>query len=144
MTTESDAGDGEGDDPEAARVDELIASHRHGRATEAESEELALYVRERPALREKVDRAAREGALGEGWLARVEKDHQVQRVENSGRAKAERGIGAVLVIGGYLLTMLSPAGGGIAIAAGMSLLLYSIIRTRLATRGTDPYEDVVR
>lgn len=131
-------------DPEAARVDELLAQHRHGRATEAESEELALYVRDRPELRPRVDQAAREGVLGEGWLARVERDHQVQKIENSGRARVERGIGLVLVIGGYLLTLATPAVGGAAIAAGFGLLLYSIVRTRLASRASDPYEDVVR
>lgn len=132
-------------DIEDRRIDELLAAQTRGTATEAETEELALYVTQRPELQARVDKAVRDGELGEGWLERVERDHQVQRVEQSPRARLERGVGVGLAGVGLLLWYVaSPVTGAPVLGIGALVVLYSLIRVRLATHATDPYKDVIR
>lgn len=131
-------------DAEERRIRELLRAKAHGRASEAETEELALYVQQRPQLRERVDQAERDGALGEGWLERVERDHQVQLAEQAPRARLERGVGLGLAGLGMVLWFLSPLVGAPVLGVGTLVVLYSLVRVRLRTHAQDPYKDVIR
>lgn len=131
-------------DVEDHRIEELLAAQTRGTASEAETEELALYVQQRPALRERVEQAVRDGDLGQGWLQRVEQDHQVQLAEQAPRVRLERGLGLGMAGVGMLLWLFSPVTGAPMVAMGTLVLLYSIVRVRLETHATDPYKDVIR
>ena len=131
-------------DAEDLRIDELLAARARGEATAAQAEELALYLEQRPELRERVEQAARQAELGQGWLQRVEADHQVQLVEQAPRARLERAAGLGLVGLGFVLSFLAPIAGGPLLGLGTLVLLYSIVRVRLGTHAVDPYKDVIR
>lgn len=131
-------------DVEDARIEQLLAAQTRGTASEAETEELALYVQQRPQLRQRVDQAVRDGELGQGWLERVERDHQVQLAEAAPRARFERGLGLSLAGVGMLLWFLSPVAGAPLVGMGTLVLLYSLVRVRIKTHATDPYKDVIR
>lgn len=131
-------------DPEARRIEELLAKQRAGEASAAESEELALYAREHPALAGRIEQMDRERELGGGWLARVEADSKLQAAETSPRVRLERGLGLGLMVGGFAFTMLAPVVGLAAVGTGVLLLLYSFVRARLATHRSDPYKDVAK
>ncbi|MCA9712310.1 MAG: hypothetical protein KDK70_41120 [Myxococcales bacterium] len=131
-------------DVEERRIEALLAAQTRGSASAAEAEELALYVQQRPELRERVEQARRHGELGQGWLERVERDHQVQLAEQAPRARLERGLGLGLAGVGMVLWLLSPVIGAPVVGMGTLVLLYSIVRVRLQTHATDPYKDVIR
>ncbi|MEM9458251.1 MAG: hypothetical protein AAGF11_29010 [Myxococcota bacterium] len=131
-------------DVEEERIEQLLAAQTRGTASEAETEELALYVHQQPRLRHRVEQAVRDGELGQGWLERVERDHQVELVEQSSRARLERGLGLGLAGVGMVLWFLSPVAGVPVVGIGTLVLLYSLVRVRLLTHSTDPYKDVIR
>jgi anti-sigma factor RsiW len=131
-------------DVEEARIAALLAARARGDASPAEAIELDLYVQQHPELAARVERAARQGELGQGWLARVEADHQVALTEAAPRARAERSVGAGLVGVGVALSFVAPAVGAPLLGAGMLVLLYSVVRVRLRTHANDPYKDVIR
>lgn len=132
------------DDPERQRLDELLGRITHGELTEAETEELALYSAGDPELERTIADRRREQALGGGWLARVAADHEIQRVEGSRQARIERGLGLALFVAGVGVSVFAPLTGSVAIAAGLVILLASLLRTRLATARRDPYKDIQR
>lgn len=132
------------DDPEAARIEELLAAVARGEASDADREELALYTASNPDLPARIRDSARTGELGEGWLARVEGDNRVQLTEQSTVTRVERGAGLALVLGGMGLSLLAPGVGAVGIVAGFGVLLYSFARVRLKTHRDDPYKDVNR
>lgn len=129
-------------DPEADRVEELLDRAVRGTVTEVETEELALYAEQTPALRERIADAARQGELGQGWLDRVYRDQAMQRVENSSRSRAERLGGLGLVALGYVLHFVNPVVAAAILTGGVTLLLYSFIRVRVLTHRDDPYKDI--
>lgn len=131
-------------DPEAARIEELLAAVARGEATEADREELALYTASNPDLPARIQDSHRTGELGEGWLARVEGDNRVQMTEQATMTRVERGAGLALVLGGMGLSLVAPAAGGVGIVVGFGVLLYSFARVRLKTHRDDPYKDVNR
>lgn len=132
------------DDPEHERVQALLQRSLAGTATDAESEELALYATDRPDLRDHIEAQVQRGALGHGWLERVQRDQSIAEVDGSRRAQLERGVGLTLLLSGWLLVYLSPVVGGPVAGAGLLILLYSLIRVRLATHAQDPYKDIER
>lgn len=131
-------------DPEAARIDELLERHLGGDATDAESEELALYHEERPDLRAKIDETMARGPVGHGWLERARKDEAIAAIDTSARARMERATGLALLVGGWGLSIPLPAVGVPMMGIGLILLMYSIVRVRLATHRDDPYKDIQR
>jgi hypothetical protein len=136
-------------DPEHARIRALLARATEGTVTDAETEELALYAREQPAVAAMVATAVEQGALGEGWLVRVRADVELDRFDRTLRTRVERGTGIGLLLLGFVLQLLAPLAGapgaGIILAGvGALLLLYSFVRVRLATYAKDPYKDVIR
>ncbi len=131
-------------DAEEHRIDELLAAQTRGTASQAETEELALYVRQRPELRARVEEAVRTGTLGQGWLERVERDHQVHLAEAAPRARLERGVGLGLAGAGMVAWFLSPLVGAPLVGLGTLVVLYSLVRVRLRTHEIDPYKDVIR
>ncbi|MCB9748765.1 MAG: hypothetical protein H6713_02035 [Myxococcales bacterium] len=136
------------DDPERARIDALLDQVTRGAVSDAETEELALYAASDPALREEIVTRARQADLGAGWLARVEADHAIAQVESSGRARVERGLGLALMAGGFVASTLagavSPVLGPALLLLGLTILVWSFARVRLATFASDPYKDVQR
>jgi hypothetical protein len=131
-------------DPEQKRIEELLGRSRTGEASDAEREELELYTRERPELLARVAAVDRERSLGEGWLQRVEADHRLKTVEAGARTRLERRVGLGLVVAGFVLEVLTPVIGGPVLGAGLLVLLYSYVRSRLREHKTDPYKDVVQ
>ncbi|MEM7154423.1 MAG: hypothetical protein AAF799_16370 [Myxococcota bacterium] len=131
-------------DAEQVRIEELLAAQTHGTATEAENVELALYLEQDPQLQARIDRARRDGQVGEGWLTRVERDHEVQRAETSPRAQMERAAGLGMATLGTLLCFAAPAAGVPIMGMGFFVLLYSLIRVRIKTHAADPYKDIKR
>lgn len=128
--------------PEDHRIDELLALIRTGEADDGVREELALYAEDRPGLAGRIAEAERSESLGKGWLTRVEADDAIQRHEARPAVVVERGLGLALVGGGYALAMVTPVVGGAILTAGIGLLTWSFVRTRLATWRKDPYRDV--
>jgi hypothetical protein len=129
-------------EPEDARIEELLALVRKGDADEAVAEELALYAEDRPELADRVAAAVKRGKLGKGWLVRIEADRALQARERRPAVVVERGIGLGLAGIGWLVSIGAPVIGGVMLAAGIGLLGWSFIRTRLATWKQDPYSDV--
>jgi len=132
------------DDPEASRVEALLGRSVAGTATEAEREELQLYVVDRPDLRERIEHEVARGELGRGWLERVHKDDAIARVEGSRRTRTERLVGLGLIGGGWGLGALVPFIGVPVLGAGVALMVYSLVRVRSAAHTADPYKDIVR
>ena len=132
------------DDPEAARIEELLAAVARGEASDADREELALYTASHSDLPARIQDSRRTGELGEGWLARVEGDNRVQMTEQAKLTRIERGTGLALILGGMGLGLVAPAAGGVGIVVGFGVLLYSFARVRLKTHRDDPYKDVNR
>lgn len=131
-------------DAEDLRIEELLGAQTRGDATAAQTEELALYVEQRPELRARVEQAVQHGELGQGWLSRVEADHRVELAEQAPRVRLERGAGLGMVGLGFVLSFLVPAAGTPLLGLGMVVLLYSFVRVRLKTHAIDPYKDVIR
>jgi hypothetical protein len=131
-----------GNEPEQERINALLDRVARGVLTEAESEELALYTVERPELRAEVATRARRADLGAGWLARVEADQQIARLETARPVRIERGVGLALMVGGALALPFAPAAGPAIAVLGLLVLVASFVRVRLATLKNDPYKDV--
>lgn len=131
-------------DVEQVRIEQLLAAQTRGTATDAENEELALYLEQNPELLARIEQARRDGKVGEGWLVRVEQDHQVQLAEQSPRAQIERAAGLGMAALGTLLCFAAPAAGVPIMGMGLFVLLYSLIRVRIKTHAADPYKDIRR
>lgn len=133
-------------DPEADRIAELMTRTRAGGATEAEREELAMYLEDRPDLARRIAEQHRESQrkveLGGTWLARVDADRRLAEAESTPLVKAERGLGLGLTIAGFALTPFAPLLSVIGLVSGAGLLTWSFTRVRLATYKDDPYRDV--
>lgn len=130
------------DDPESLRIEQLLERVRGGEISDAETEELALYTKADPALTGRAEEAARQGDLGQGWLARVRADEALARREARPSTRIERIVALGFIALGYGLFLVSPAVGAGAMAAGAAGLVYSLIRARAAA--PDPYKDVER
>jgi hypothetical protein len=131
-------------DPEEARLAELARAAGKGSANEAEREELALYVDDDAAARERALRIADEAALGGEWLERVHADDKLHAIERSGLTRLERIAGFSLVSVGGVLTVLFPVVGVPLLLLGTAILGFSVARVRLATFRADPYNDIER
>jgi hypothetical protein len=129
-------------DPERARIGALLDAVRHGRATDAERTELALYEEEHPDLGARVHRTEQEQQLGEGWLERIDADDRLQAAENAPLVTAERFVGAGLAFGGYALAVVVPPVGAAMMVAGMGMLVWSFVRVRVKNLANDPYRRV--
>ncbi len=140
------------------RYEELIVKVVDGVASPAEREELMAAVVADPARRAELDAHLALKAATDGWVARLEHDLVQDRWEARAPVRYERAIGvALLALGLALLTgwglveLALDEGvpmplrvGGAASVAGAVLLLFSVIRWRIATRRSDPYEEVIR
>lgn len=140
------------------RMEELTVKVVDDVATAAEREELMAWLVDHPDARAELERQQALKALTDGWVSRLEHDLVNDRYEQRGVVRAERAIGVTLVLVGFAL--LSGFGvyalfgdpevpvwvkmGTGAMTAGGLLLLLSVIRWRLATRKSDPYEEVIR
>lgn len=125
-------------------MDELLDRVTHGEVSEAEREELALYVADDPRLAEEIRGREDQARLGGEWLARVAADDRLVKIESSTRSNVERGVGLALFLGGLLVSFAAPLTGTVALMFGVLLLAYSFTRVRLATYREDPYKDIQR
>ena len=135
----------DGPDPGRKRFTELVALLEAGRATDADREELELYVAEEPALRRELARRPPPGlAADRDWLARITADERVQRLEKSRGVLAERLAGGALLGAGVLLAPAVPVLGGAAVIAGVGILVWSTIALRMRELREDPYREIER
>jgi len=125
-------------------VEELLDRVTHGEVSEAEREELALYVADDPQLAEEIRGREDQARLGGEWLARVAADDRLVTVDRSTRSNVERGVGLALFFGGLLVSFAAPLTGTVALFLGLLLLAYSFVRVRLTTYRDDPYKDIQR
>jgi len=135
------------EDPELQRVTELLARERSGQLDDAGHEELALYT-DHPELIEqahaRVPAVLVPGASDDrAWLARVQDDEALARANQTTRTRIERGLGASMMVGGWLIGMLGSPVGVVLAGAGVALVLASFLRVRLANR-RDPYDEIKR
>ena len=129
-------------DLERARVEQLLRRLRGGIASDAEREELALYGVEIPAP-DGLDACGPQPSPDQQWMERVEADERIDAAESSAWARAERGIGATLLIGGGLAGLVAPAAVLVSLV-GAGVLIASVVRIKIKTLGQDPYEDIKR
>ncbi len=132
------------DAPEAARVQALLDRQGLKTATEAEREELAIYVAEHPELADEAARRAEQARLGGAWLERLDADAKIAQVEESRVTKLEQGLGLALFFGGTALAFAAPVAGTVAMLLGLALTIWSVVRVRLSTYRDDPYRKVKR
>ena len=123
-----------GQDPQQARLKELLAKIERGTATDAEREELELYDAEDLA------EAGRTTALtvtekDDGWMERVASDKRIKAAESTRFVRAERAVGYGLFLAGFLT-------GGLTMFPGVAILLWSYARVRWRTHKQDPYSKV--
>ena len=130
------------EDPQQQRIGELVAKIARDDASEAEREELALYIEDNPDVEGRLRDEARTAGLGKGWLERVEADRRLQRKETSGFVKAERGVGLAATVGGVALAMAGSTVAPFVVIGGLGVLTWSFVRVRLKTFKDDPYKDV--
>lgn len=121
-------------------MQQLLARVRAGAATDAEREELALYAEDEPALATQL--ARRDNAQDDNWLQRVEADKMIRRRESGPMVRAERTVGLAMLLGGLAVGVVAPIAGSVCVIGGTSLLLWSLIRTRVQSLRDDPYKDI--
>jgi hypothetical protein len=129
-------------DPERERLAYLASRVGSDEASEGERAELELHLADRPELRPEVMEAVERARLGKGWLARVEADQRVRRIESGRRVRVERAIGIGLVGAGWLLAPAVPALAPAAFTTGALVLIWSFARVRLRELRDDPYRDI--
>ncbi|MBA3545072.1 MAG: hypothetical protein H0T76_01170 [Nannocystis sp.] len=129
------------DDPELRRISELLDRITRGELSEAEGEELELYAADKPELRSVIEARSRQATLGGGWLARVEADHAVARVERSAGVVLERSVGLAMVVAGLIAANVAPMVGSSLLLVGLAVLVFSWIRVN---HRHDPYKDIQR
>jgi hypothetical protein len=131
-------------DPDEQRLHELARASADGRASEAEREELALYVPDEPQRRALVERARAQQQLGDGWLARVEADDALAAADRHGSVRLERGLGVGLLLAGLVASPFAPVFAVVATAAGGTAIVASLLRARWLAGLRDPYRDIER
>ncbi len=132
-------------DPEATRVSELLALEEGGRATPEQREELALYRVESGDARRLVRRALADhdpARRDRAWLSRVAGDRRIEKRENSGRVRWQRGAGLFLLAFGLIAPGLSPVVAPVAVLAGVGILLWSTLAQRLWDLSDDEYREI--
>jgi len=123
---------------------ELARASAEGRASEAEREELALYVPDEPERRVLVERARAQQQLGDGWLARVEADDALAAADRHRTVRLERGLGVGLLLAGLVAAPFAPVFAVVATAAGGTAIVASLLRARWLAGQRDPYRDIER
>ena len=140
------------------RFEELMVKVVDETASPEEREELMSHVAGNPELMKELENQRAIRAVTDGWMKRLEADLVEDRARESGPGRAERFVGVVLIVvatavltgWGVVEALLDDTAplvvrvciGGI--VAGSLLLLFHVVRTRLAARRTDPYEKVIR
>jgi anti-sigma factor RsiW len=140
------------------RLEALMVAVVDGVATPAEREALMRYLKDRPELAKELEEHMSIKAITDGWVRRLEAD----LVEDAQRtAPGNRGLlaaGTLLVVAGMavltgfgLAEVMMDAEAPTWIKVGFSLgtggtllLLLSVLRWKLATMKSDPYQEVIR
>ena len=127
-------------------------------ATPAEREELMTWLMDHPEERAELDAHRAIKAITDGWVERLEHDLVQDNWDKKALVRWERALGIFLVVVGIsvlsawgLVELMYDPGvpmlirgstGGL--VAGSLLLLFSVVRWRLATHPKDPYTKVIR
>jgi len=140
------------------RYEILMVKVVDGVASAAEREELMAWVVDKPDLRSELESHQAVKAVTDGWVDRLMVDIAEDQVNDSGAHKLGVGVGlgallmGVLVLVGWgmgqlfldpevpLVVQLGVAGSTL----GFLVLLGVVIRSRMITRKSDKYEDVIR
>jgi hypothetical protein len=127
-------------------------------ATPAEREELMTWVLDKPELRRELESHQAVKAITDGWVERL----MVDLTEDEVRQGAGHKLGVGLGLGALLTSLLLLLGWGLGqlfmdpevplvvqlgvagSTLGFLVLLGVVIRSRMITRKTDRYEDVIR
>jgi anti-sigma factor RsiW len=128
-------------DPLHERISQLLVAKRRGALSDAQAEELALYVEDDQKLVSTIEaQLARDPEAGT-WIARTEQD---QALELQSRDQARRWRrAAILTIGsGLVLSVLSPVLGLGFISVGVVGLVATLIRQLVQQHRDDPYRKV--
>lgn len=139
-------------------IEVLLVKVVDGVATPAEREALMRLALADPALRRELEAHQALKAVTDGWVARLEHDLALDRVERAPLARAEAGLGltllalsTALLTGGTLFAVWTDPEAplwlrlGLSVgAAGLALLLVAVARWRWRVAASDPYARVVR
>lgn len=139
------------------RLAELMVKHVDGLATPAEVAELQAAAAADPELAAELAAHRSLKQVTDGWVDRLVRDADEDGWTTSPVTRSERGLGLLLIVGGYVLLAgfglwelwLDPEAplwvkaGTSMIAAGFAVMLASVVRWKWATRD-DPYDEVVR
>ena len=130
------------DDPERERLEQLSERIAAGTLSEAEAVEVQMHLAARPDLDAHMKNLVAARQDPDDWVARVEGDAALEKAENSGLARFERGLGLGLFLPGFALCFLLPIIGAPMVALGTLILAWSVLRVRLATFQRDPYRNI--
>lgn len=140
------------------RFEELVTRAVDALATPSERQELMAWLVDHPEARREYEAHLGLKALTDGWVARLEHDLVHDDWEAAPLVRAERGLGVFLVtVGlavlsgwGFVELMLDAEVPAVVrwatagLLGGTLLLLFSVVRWRLATHASDPYNKVIR
>ena len=140
------------------RIEALMVRVADGLATAEEEEELMARIGDDDALQRELAAHRALKATTDAWIERIALDGAEDRHNARALVRVERTLGLALItagvgtLGGYGVVMLAldaavsawvKLGVGALIAGGI-VIAVATIRWRLAVRGSDRYEEVVR
>ncbi|HHO50994.1 MAG TPA: hypothetical protein ENK18_09025 [Deltaproteobacteria bacterium] len=140
-----------------ARLEELMVRVVDGLADATERQELMAHLVDRPDLQVELDAHLALKATTDGWMERIGVDALSDARARDPVQRVERAVGLSLILGGisvlagfWLIELLISAAplwmklGTSGVLAGLTILLISVIRGRLATHHADRYSEVIR
>lgn len=130
------------DDPERERLEQLSARVAAGTLSEAEAVEVEMHLQSRPELATHMQNLVAARQDDDDWVARVEGEAALEKVENSTMSRVERGLGLGLFLPGFALCFVLPFIGVPMVLIGTVILAWSVLRIRLATFQKDPYRNI--
>ena len=130
------------DDPERERLEQLSARVAAGTLSEAEAVEVEMHLHARPELATHMQNLVAARRDDDDWVARVEGEAALEKIENSGLSRVERALGLGLFLPGFALLFVLPFIGAPMVLVGTAILAWSVLRVRLATFQKDPYRNI--
>ncbi len=127
-------------------------------ADPAERQELMAHLITRPDLQVELDAHLALKATTDGWMERIGLDALIDAQARDPVRRVERAVGLSLLVGGGALLggfglielLLLPTAplwiklGTSGVLAGLAILLFSVVRGRIATARDDRYSEVIR
>ena len=140
------------------RLAELMVRAADGLLPAAEQQELDRYLRDHPQLRADLEAHVQIKAVTDGWIARLDADLAEDRHQAQAMTRWEGRVGVgLLVVGlgvlmgfGLIEALMDPEAplwlrGGLGFTvSGTLVLLFSVLRWRLATYQQAAYKEIIR